>query len=124
MTVPDSGNVALVKIYLRAQNLEQLDRLDEAVALYEQAIEGRFDSTGPYDRLIAIYAGQGRHGDVVRVADDAVANVHTHHDKRAWYGRMREAAEKALAKTPPATAKPGRPPAGTGAPDGGAETPA
>ncbi|MBA3349003.1 MAG: hypothetical protein H0T12_00460 [Actinobacteria bacterium] len=124
MKVPDSGNVALVKIYLRAQNLEQLDRLDEAVGLYEQAIEGRFDSTGPYDRLISIYADQGRHGEVVRIADEAVANVHTHDDKRAWYGRMRESAEKAQAKTPKATAKPARPSTITGAPGGSPETPA
>ncbi len=134
MTPPESANVALVKVYLRAQNLEQIGRLDEAIELYEQGIAERFDSTGPYDRLIAIYAEGGRHGEVVRVAEEAIANVHTHREKRAWYERMRGEAQKAMARTPKAAPK--RPPP-AGAPDsfptpgprrrpaddGGAETP-
>lgn len=117
----DSANVTLVKVYLRAQNLEQIGRGDEAVELYERALEGRFDSTGPYDRLIAIYADRGRHADVVRVAEEAIAHVHTHAEKRAWYERMREEAGKAMARRPKAAPKPTRPPAGTGAPDGDSE---
>ncbi|MDQ3784014.1 MAG: hypothetical protein M3360_03935 [Actinomycetota bacterium] len=123
LTAPESANVALVKVYLRAQNLEQIGRLDEAVELYERGIAGRFDSTGPYDRLIAIYAEGGRHAEVVRVAEEALANVHTHSEKKAWYERMRGAARKAMARTPKATPKPTRPSSEAGAPDGGAETP-
>ena len=122
MTAPESANVTLVKVYLRAQNLEQLGRLDEAVELYEQALRGHFDSTGPYDRLIAIYADRGRHGEVVRVAGEAIEHVHTHGEKKAWYRRMREEADKATARKPRATPKPARLPGGhTG---GGAEPPA
>lgn len=124
LTAPESANVTLVKVYLRAQNLEQLGRLDEAVELYEQALRGHFDSTGPYDRLIAIYADRGRHGEVLRVAGEAIAHVHTHGEKRAWYRRMREEAGKAMAKAPKATPKPARLPGGHNAPDGGAEPPA
>lgn len=124
MTAPESANVTLVKVYLRAQNLEQLGRLDEAVELYEQALRGHFDSTGPYDRLIAIYADRGRHAEVVRVAGEAIAHVHTHGEKRAWYRRMREEADKAMAKTPRATPKPARLPGGHNTPGGGAEPPA
>jgi len=119
MTTPESGNVALVKVYLRAQNLEQIGRLEEAIDLYEQGVAGRFDSTGPYDRLIAIYSDQGRHREVVRVAEEAIVSVHTHSEKRAWYERMREAAQKAMAKAPRAVPKPARPSTGSGAPDGG-----
>ncbi|MBA2274600.1 MAG: tetratricopeptide repeat protein [Actinobacteria bacterium] len=119
MTAPESDNVALVKVYLRAQNLEQIGRLEEAIELYEQGVAGRFDSTGPYDRLIAIYSDQGRHGEVVRVAEEAIANVHTHSEKKAWYERMRGAAKKAMAKAPRAVPKPPRPSTGSGTPDGG-----
>ena len=115
VTGPESANVALVKVYLRGQNLEQLGRLEEAIELYERALAGRFDSTGPYDRLIAIYAERGRHGEVVRVADAAIAYVHTHAQKQAWYERMRAEAGTAMAKTPRAIPKPARGPAG---PDG------
>ena len=97
--------VDLVKHFLRAQNLEQLGRIDEAMALYEQAVGASFDSTGPYDRLIALYSDRAQHGDVVRVADAALANVHTHEGKRDWYGRMRSEAEKAAAKVPQAAKK-------------------
>ena len=83
----------LVKLYLRAQNLEQLRRTDEAVELYEQAVEDGFDASGPYDRLIAIYLGRNEPGAVRRVADAALANVRTFGDKRAWYEGIRSGAE-------------------------------
>ncbi|MDP9068755.1 MAG: hypothetical protein M3N53_10500 [Actinomycetota bacterium] len=97
--------VRVVKQFLRAQNLEQLGRVDEATELYEQAIGAGFDSTGPYDRLIALYSDQALHADVVRVADLALEHVKTHGDKREWYGRMRREAQKAAAKVPPAAKK-------------------
>jgi len=95
--------VDLVKHFLRAQNLEQLGRTEEAIALYEEAVEARFDSTGPYDRLIALYSDQALHSDVTRVADAALANVQTHEGKREWYARMKAESEKAAAKVPQAT---------------------
>ena len=85
----------LVREFLRGQNLEQLGRLEEAVHLYEKVISDGFDSSGPYDRLIAVYADEGRHLEVVRVAETAIANVHTYPDKIAWYERMRSDALKA-----------------------------
>lgn len=97
--------VDLVKHFLRAQNLEQLGRMDEAIDLYEQAVDASFDSTGPYDRLIALYSDRALHADVVRVANAALVNVQTHEAKREWYGRMRTEAEKAAAKVPPAAKK-------------------
>ncbi len=97
--------VELVKEFLRAQNLEQLGRLDEATELYEHVVRQSFDSTGPYDRLIALYSNQALHADVVRVADLAIANVKTHEGKREWYARMRGEAERAAAKVPPAAKK-------------------
>ncbi|HZA20459.1 MAG TPA: hypothetical protein VE889_06350 [Actinomycetota bacterium] len=103
MTEPDG--VEMVVAYLRGQNLEQVGRVDEAIALYESAVVSGFDSTGPYDRLISLYAERAQHRDVVRVAEAAIANVHTHADKRAWFERMRAEALKALAKVPKATPK-------------------
>lgn len=79
----------LVKLYLRGQNLEQLRRTDEAVELYEQAVEHGFDASGPYDRLIAIYLGRNEPVAVRRVADAALANVRTFGDKRTWYENVR-----------------------------------
>ena len=97
--------VDLVKQFLRAQNLEQLGRVDEAIDLYEAAVAASFDSTGPYDRLIALYSDQALHGDVMRVADAALANVQTHEGKRDWYGRMKAEAHKASVKVPQAAKK-------------------
>lgn len=97
--------VDLVKHFLRAQNLEQLGRLDEAIALYEEAVDAGFDSTGPYDRLIALHSDRALHSDVVRVADAALSNVKTHEGKRDWYARMKAEAEKASVKVPPAAKK-------------------
>ena len=99
------AGVDAVHWFLRGQNLEQLGRTDEAVALYEQAVAAGFDSPGPYDRLIQVYSHQAQHGEVVRVADAALSAVHTHTDKREWYERMRAAAQRAAANVPPAATK-------------------
>ena len=99
------GNVDLVKSFLRAQNLEQLGRIDEAVELYEEMIASGFDAGGPYDRLIALYSNQARHKDVERIADAALTNVHTHEQKRGWYAQMRDAALDAAGNVPAAAPK-------------------
>jgi tetratricopeptide (TPR) repeat protein len=95
-------NVELVKRFLKAQNLEQVGRLDEAVSLYESIVEARFDSSGPYDRLIALYDHRARHRDVVRIAEAALAYVQTYDDKRAFYERTRVDAMKAIGRLPQA----------------------
>jgi hypothetical protein len=103
--VSEQDAVDIVKAFLRGQNLEQLGRTEEAIQLYELAVEGLFDSTGPYDRLIHLYSNQALHGEVVRVAEAAIRNVHTYADKKAWYEQMRAAALKARAAVPPAVPK-------------------
>jgi hypothetical protein len=95
-------NVEVVRQFLKAQNLEQVGRVDEAIALYEAAVDSGFDSTGPYDRLIALYSERAQHLEVRRVADAALESVHTHSDKRDWYQRMRDDADKAAARVPQA----------------------
>jgi hypothetical protein len=97
--------VDLVKDYLRGQNLEQVGRTDEAIELYETAVRNRFDSTGPYDRLIHIYGHQALHIEVVRIASAALEYVQTHEDKRRWYERMRDDAAKAAESVPRAAPK-------------------
>lgn len=97
--------VELVKQFLRAQNLEQVGRADEALELYEAIVKAGFDSTGPYERLITLYSHRGLHRDVIRVADLALVNVQTHAEKRDWYERMRAEAERAAMKVPQATKK-------------------
>ena len=99
------SNVDLVKDFLRAQNLEQLGRVEEAIELYESVIAGGFDSSGPYDRLVALYADAARHLDVVRVAEAAIATVITYPDKKSWYERMRSDALKAQSSVPRAAPK-------------------
>lgn len=104
----DNPNVDLVNRFLRGQNLEQVARVDEAVELYETILAAGFDSIGPYDRLIEIYSHRAAHREVVRVADAALAAVHTYPEKRRWYEQMREAAVKASSAVPKAAPK--RPP--------------
>ena len=89
-----------VKAFLRGQNLEQLGRIDDAIALYEEVVEEGFDSVGPYDRLIALYSNRAQHADVMRISDLAVAQVHTYEDKKRWYRSMREQAERARGDVP------------------------
>ncbi len=96
-----SDNVEMVKAFLRAQNMEQVGRLEQAIDLYEGTVRGAFDSTGPYDRLIALYSNAGRHADVIRVAEAALTNVHTYDDKKAWYERMRHDAQSAMERAVP-----------------------
>lgn len=98
-------NVDLVKSFLRAQNLEQLGRLDEAIDLYEEIVGHRFDATGPYDRLISLYSNQARHKEVQRIATAALECVHTHEEKRGWYDEMRRLAAKADRDVPKAAPK-------------------
>jgi hypothetical protein len=98
-------NMELVRDFLRGQNLEQVGRVDEAIELYESAVAAGFDSSGPYDRLIALYSHRAMHADVVRITETALANVHTHTSKKEWYETMREAAIKAQAKVPPTAPK-------------------
>jgi len=100
-----ANSADVVRAFLRAQNYEQVGRVDEAIELYESAVAAGFDSAGPYDRLIHLYAELARHGDVVRVAETAIAKVHTYEEKKAWYEQMRAEAIKALAKVPPAAPK-------------------
>jgi hypothetical protein len=94
-----------VKAFLRAQNLEQLGRIEEATTLYEEVVAERFDSSGPYDRLITLYADQALHTEVVRIAEAAIANVQTYQAKHAWYERMRADALKAQSAVPRAARK-------------------
>ena len=93
-------NVEAVQAFLRAQNLEQIGRVDDAIVLYERVVAEAFDASGPYDRLIAIYGGRARHRDVIRVAEKALVHVHTHDEKRSWYERMRAEALEAAARLP------------------------
>src|SRR4051794_37015430 len=86
----------LVRLYLRGQNFEHINRPDEAVPLYEEAVAARFDAAGPYDRLIAIYAEREAYTEIARIAAAALVNVRTFDDKRAWYESMRDDAEGAL----------------------------
>ncbi|MGH2698853.1 MAG: hypothetical protein ACRDJL_06595 [Actinomycetota bacterium] len=95
-------NVELVKRFLKAQNLEHVGRLDEAVELYESVVQAHFDSSGPYDRLIALYGHQARHREVVRIAETALEHVKTYEDKRAFYERSRVEAKKAIGRLPQA----------------------
>lgn len=97
--------VELVEGFLRGQNLEQLGRVDEALRLYEDALEHAFDSPGPYDRLIYLYSERALHRDVIRVADRALVCVHTHDDKRRWYEEMKSSAAAAMKKVPKAAPK-------------------
>lgn len=99
------NNVDLVKDYLRAQNLEQVGRVDEAVALYEEVVAEGFDAVGPYDRLITVYGQRSLHREVIRVVDSALVNVQTYADKKAWYERIRSEAESALQRVPRAAPK-------------------
>lgn len=99
------SNVDLVRHFLRGQNLEQIGRVDEAIELYETAVHEGFDSSGPYDRLITLYADRARHTDVVRVAEAALAHVHTYADKKGWYEIMRAEALKAQTRVPRAARK-------------------
>ncbi len=103
--VVTQSNVQLVRHFLRAGNLEQLGRTQEAVELYETTIAAGFDASGPYDRLIAIYDHQARHHDVVRVAERALAQVQTHEAKRSWYEGVRSKAVEALRHVPEAAPK-------------------
>ena len=96
---PDTAT-GLVNDYLRGRNLEQLGRVDDAIPLYEGAVHNAFDSTGPYDRLIHIYASTAQHSEVIRVCDAALRSVHTYEDKRTWYARVRADAEQATQALP------------------------
>ncbi len=99
------SNSALVTDFLRAQNLEQVGDVDAALELYEAILDAGFDASGPYDRLIHIYANRSQHADVARVATAALAAVHTYEDKRVWYETMRERAGTAADQVPRATPK-------------------
>ncbi|MBW3588378.1 MAG: hypothetical protein KY429_03070 [Actinobacteria bacterium] len=90
----------IVRDFLRGQNLEQVGRIDEAIALYEQAVTAKFDAAGPYDRLIFIYQGRRQHQDVIRVARASLASVRTYPEKSKWYETRIEEAEKEARSAP------------------------
>lgn len=84
-SVPSRSPDEIVKDFLRGQNLEQVGRVDEAIALYERAVADRFDASGPYDRLIFIYQQRNMRADVVRVAKASLENIRTYPAKKMWY---------------------------------------
>ena len=90
----------LVKLYLRGQNLEQMQRTDEAIVCYEEAVTARFDSAGPYDRLLFIYREREANEDIVRVAEAAQANVRTFEQKASWYKEMATNARERIKAAP------------------------
>lgn len=90
----------LVQHFLRGQNLEQVGRVDEAVTIYEEVVQERFDAAGPYDRLIWIYQSRGLHRDVIRIAEASVESVRTYPQKLEWYRRQVSQAREALTATP------------------------
>ncbi len=100
--------VDIVRRYLRGQNLEQLGRIEDAIAEYEAAVEAAFDSTGPYDRLIALYGNRAEHHEVIRVTDAALSAVRTAPEKIETYKAINAAARKALGDVPTAAKKTGR----------------
>lgn len=87
--------------------MEQIGRRDDAIATYELAVNGGFDSPGPYDRLIALYGDEALHKEVMRVVEAALENVHTYPDKVAWYEKVRDEAQRASANVPKAAPKNG-----------------
>lgn len=90
----------LVQDFLRAQNLEQVGRIDEAIALYESGVAAGFDSAGPYDRLIWIYQTRSLNAEVIRIAKASLEVVRTYPEKREWYRRQIQLAEEAMSSTP------------------------
>lgn len=90
----------LVQDFLRAQNLEQVGRTDEAIELYEGIVGEKFDASGPYDRLIWIYQTRGMHREVIRIAEASIEMVHTYPEKLEWYRAQIERATEALGSIP------------------------
>lgn len=90
----------LVRDFLRGQNLEQVGKTDEAVALYEAIVAAAFDASGPYDRLIWIYQSRRMLSDVIRIAEASLAAVRTYPEKLDWYRRQIDEARKALGASP------------------------
>jgi tetratricopeptide (TPR) repeat protein len=90
----------LVRDFLRGQNLEQIGKVDEAIAFYEKAVASSFDSAGPYDRLIWIYQTRNMHQDVIRIAEASLEAVRTYPEKREWYQRQIEQSREALGSAP------------------------
>ncbi len=95
-------NTEQVKAFLRGQNMEQLARIDDAIALYEGVVAEGFDAIGPYDRLIALYSSRAEHSEVIRIAELALRQVHTYEDKKDWYRTMKTQALKAQGSVPAA----------------------
>jgi len=95
-TTTSRSGEEIVRDFLRAQNLEQVGRTEEAIELYERAVTERFDSSGPYDRLIVLYQKQRRHHDVIRVAEASLQVVRTYPQKRVWYETQLAEATQAL----------------------------
>lgn len=90
----------LVKDFLHGQNLEQVGKVDEAVALYERAVGANFDAAGPYDRLIFIYQHRQAHREVIRVAEASLRAVRTYEAKRLWYEQQIDVARSSLGSAP------------------------
>ena len=95
-----TDNVELVKRFLKAQNLEHVGNIDAAIELYKSIIEEHFDSSGPYDRLLAIYKQRSRWREMARVAETALEQVKTYEDKKAFYERSRLEAKKSEGRLP------------------------
>jgi len=86
----------LVQEFLRGQNLEQIGKLEEAIVLYEHAVTGRFDASGPYDRLLTIYQERRMHRDVIRVAEACLATVRTYPARTVFYEELLAKAKESL----------------------------
>jgi tetratricopeptide (TPR) repeat protein len=52
--------------------LEKLDRVDEAIRLYEANVRENFDGSHPYNRLAVIYRKRKQIDDEIRVLERAI----------------------------------------------------
>ena len=59
---------------LRAQQLENAGRLDEAIQLYETNVTDGFQGVHPYERLRAIYTERQDYENAIRICEMAIAN--------------------------------------------------
>lgn len=66
----------------KAQLFERKDQINDAIAIYENALMDWFDGSFPYERLRVLYLKQKRYDDAIRVCESFVKMI----DKKTELG--------------------------------------
>lgn len=95
----DPKEASTVARNLKGIRLENRDKIQEAIQLYEENVREKFDGSHPYERLRIIYRSQKRYEDAIRVCQAYIVNGQQDPVLKSQYAKDIEDFQEKIKKT-------------------------